>query len=214
MSRMFYLTSLSLLLFSGCMVGEKGSGIAVTEERQIDEFDSISASGSANVRITIGPERSVKVTFDDNLISKCKTEVENGELKVYTTGSWNSKIGLNVEVTTPTLNSIEASGASDVVVDDYSGSELEVSVSGAAEADVNGLVGKLTLGVSGSGDAKMKELICKSADVSVSGAGDVTITATESVTARATGSGDIEIHGNPAQIAQSTTGAGDVTIKK
>ena len=205
---------LAILLFSGCLLGEKGSGVPVTESREVEDFDSVVLSGSGDVQVIVGESKSVTVTFDDNLVDLVQTEVRNGELRVYTTGGWSSSLGLQVEVRTPELRSATVSGAGDMVLNGVSGESLELEISGAGDLSGDGAVDSLSVEVSGVGEAELKQLQSKKATVSVSGAGDATVFATESVDASVSGTGDVEVYGNPASVKQSTSGVGDVTIVK
>ena len=200
-----------VLALAGCNI-ETGSGVAVSEDRKVDDFDSVTVSGSSTVTITVGPEKSVKVTCDDNLIEMIKTDVSGGTLHVHSKGSYSTSIGIKVEVTVPKLKEVQASGSSNIEATNVSGPEFAIGVSGAGDVVASGQVDKLNVTVSGSGDATLKGLKAKKANVSVSGAGDAYVHATESINAVASGSGDIEIYGNPADVKKKATGAADIEI--
>ena len=55
-----------------------------SEYRKIHNFHSIYAGGLMNVYLKKGETASVLVRADDFLVSKVKTEVKNGILKIYT----------------------------------------------------------------------------------------------------------------------------------
>ncbi len=108
-----------LLLVSslGCQIGIKGSGVAKTETRQLADFKSISNEAVGDVIVTIGDTQSVEVTIDDNLMPLLVTEVENGVLKIKTTGSFSTSLGLNVKVTVPSLESLRSSGVGNTKIE-------------------------------------------------------------------------------------------------
>ena len=60
--------------------GVRGSGDLITEERDVRAFDEIRTAGSFDIYVEVGPEQSVKITFDDNLIDLIETEVRGKTL--------------------------------------------------------------------------------------------------------------------------------------
>jgi hypothetical protein len=207
----------TVMLFSGCMLnftGVKGSGVSATQNRTVDDFHAISVSGTADVKVAVGGEKSVVVTVDDNLIEMVKTEVNNGELKVYTDGNYSTSIGLDIVVTVPMLDRVTVSGVGDLTASDVSGSNLKVKVSGVGEAKITGEVDELDVSVSGTGDAELKDLIAKKVKVSVSGVGGAEVFASESVDASASGTGDVKIFGNPSEVTKSASGIADIELAK
>ena len=206
-----------LILSSGCDIsisGTPGSGVAATEDRTGDDFHAVSVGGTGDVNITVGEEKSVVVTFDDNLIDMVETEVVNGELKITTTGSYRTSLGLDIQVTVPNLDAVTVSGVGDLTATNVSGPSMKVNISGVGEATINGEVEELDVTVSGTGDANLKDLIAKKVKVSASGTGDAVVYASESVDANASGTADIMVHGKPADIKQSSSGVSDIVIDK
>jgi hypothetical protein len=207
----------ALVISSGCMLNFNsipGSGISATENRTVGDFHAISVSGTADAVVTVGGEKSVTVTFDDNLLEIVRTEVSGGELRIWTEGNYNSKVGLDIQVTVPSLDKATVSGVGDLVVTGVSGPSLKVDVSGVGEAKISGEVDSLDVSVSGTGDAKLKDLVAKSVTVDASGVGGAEVYASESVDADASGTSDIKIYGNPENVKKDASGIGDVELVK
>lgn len=206
----------ALVFSSGCnliLTGTPGSGVAATQNRVVDDFHAISLGGVGNVNVSVGGEKSVTVTLDDNLIDTVRTEVVNGELKINTEGNYRSSIGLNVDVMVPTLDSVKVSGVGDLNATGVSGESLKVSLSGVGDVAVSGEVDDLNLSLSGVGDANLRDLKAKSVKVSASGTGDATVHAIESVDAKASGVCDITVYGNPEDVKKKVSGIGSISIK-
>jgi len=206
----------ALVFSSGCnllLTGTPGSGVSATQNRTVDDFHAISVGGVGDVNVSVGGEKSVTVTLDDNLIDMIRTEVVNGELKVRTEGNYRTSIGLKIEVTVPTLDSVSVSGVGDLTATGISGQSFSVSISGVGDALISGEVDKLDLNLSGVGNANLKELKAKSVKVNASGTGDATVYATESVDAKASGVSDITVFGNPKDVKKKGSGIGSVSIK-
>ena len=162
-------------------------------------------------------------------------EVVDGELRVFLDGKHlviNKKRKIEVNITVPTLNSLEASGACAVDVDGFSNEDFSVIASGASDVDLYNLVakGNIRLDVSGASNVKAdgsadkvvihasgaskvsaKYLITNIADVHASGASDVSIAVNDEIYAHSSGASDIDYYGRPAVVDVSESGAGDVT---
>ncbi len=201
------------LVVAGCQMGITGSGVSKTEQRTVEDFDSVVLEGMGDVTIQVGAAKSVAVTFDDNLTEIVETSVQDGKLHINTSGSYSSKLGLKIAVTTPSLVSASVSGMGDITILDASGDELKLAIHGMGGITASGAVKSATVGVEGSGDAKLKDLIAENVTVTVSGMGGAEVHASRSVNAKTTGMGDIEIFGNPAEVQKSATGMGEVTLK-
>ena len=112
---------------------------------------------------------------------------------------------------------------------------VEASLSGSGELDLNGgagidsfdaaltgsgsmtIVGStrtLNATASGSGELDARHLRAEEVEVSQTGSGQSTVHARKSVAASISGSGDIEVHGNPGERSVSRTGTGSITFSE
>lgn len=190
-----------------------GSGIKISETRNVGPFSQVHVSGSPDAIITIGPEQSVVVETDDNLIDMLQTEVENGQLNIRMEGSYSTSIGLKVFITMPSLDGVSVTGSGDVTATGLNGDDLKARISGSGDIELNGTASSIEASVTGSGDMDLSKLVAQKASVKVTGSGDIFVCATESVDASVTGSGDITYEGYGGQepkVNQSVTGSGDI----
>jgi hypothetical protein len=204
-----------LILSSGCdisVMGTPGSGVAATQDRTVGDFHAISATGMGKVNVVVGEENSVVVTLDDNLIDMVQTEVVDGELKISTSGNYSSKLGLDVQVTAPTLDGVTVSGVVNLTATNVKGQAVKVNVSGVGGATISGEVDELDVTVSGSSQVKLKDLVAKKVKVAASGTAGAEVFATESVDANSSGTANINVHGNPADVKQESSGVSDIVV--
>ncbi len=138
--------------------GTVGSGDLVTESRSVGSFDGLDVSEGINVNLLVDPGAvpSVSVTFDDNLLSKLVTEVRGGTLVIEFDGSVSILgSGRFVDVTVDSLDSIEVSGGADLngfgTATDY-----RLSASGGADVDLAGLdATNVEVDISGGANARV-----------------------------------------------------------
>jgi len=206
-----------LLVLVGC-IGEyaggiAGSGISKTETRQVDEFRSIRHDTVGNVTVRIGQTQEVKITFDDNLLSIVDTSVVDGELRIKTTDSFNSKVGLNIQVTVPEIDELKLTGVGSLLASGIEAESLRLQQSGVGTLKVEGKAKSVSLKASGVGNANLRGLEAENATVVVSGVGGVTVFASESIDAQLSGVGGVKVHGDPKERKIKSGGIGKVTFE-
>jgi hypothetical protein len=176
--------------------GERGSGNLVTETRQVSPFTRIDVSSAVNLDVIIDPtaQPTVVVTYDDNILDNLITRVDGATLTISFDGSVNLTGSGNriVEVTMPLIDSIRASGATDVTA--------------------VGATPRLVLDVSGASTLDLEELTVGDVDVDASGASTVVLFVTGSATGSASGASNVAVRGNPADVRIETSGASSLDL--
>src|SRR5688572_7956913 len=152
-----------------------GSGVAKTEPREVGEFDKVHLNGSPNVNIVIGPERSVSVTADDNLLAVIETSVEDGTLVIGGSEPFRTRLGVTVQITVPALTHVAVHGSGDVTVKQLDAEKFKAEIQGSGDISVAGRAEELDVEIQGSGDVDLDELAAKRAAVEVQGSGDSTV---------------------------------------
>lgn len=181
----------------GLIGGEQGSGNLVPEIRDVATFSEIKVSSAVNVNLTVdaAATHSVIVTYDDNLLDNLITRVEGDTLIVAFQGSVNVTGGADrfVAVAMPELASIDVSGASSVTA--------------------TGAVSSYRLDASGASRVNLRDLTADDAEIDISGASDVDLYATGTVSGSASGASNLSVYGKPASVLVDSSGASNVDIK-
>lgn len=220
MKRRALVTGLALALAAllvGCGYGwdhaaVRGSGKLAKESRTLAAFQSIKVDGAAKIDVKIGSPQSVVVEADDNIIPLIGTEVQGDRLVIRPRQRYRDPMdhGVTVTITTPQLKGLEVSGAISGAVSGLTGPRFDVQINGAGALTADGVVDDLEINVAGAGSIDGGGLKAKRADVNVAGAGQVTVTATEELTARVSGVGAVRYGGNPAKVQQKVLGVGRI----
>lgn len=206
----------SALSLSGCegfQVGIQGSGVSKTETRQVGSFNALSHNAVGEVSIEIGPTQNVEVTFDDNLLEIVDTSVVDGELRIKTSDSYSSTVGLKVRVTVPSIDHLNLSSVGSIKANGIDGDNLNIEQTGVGNLQVVGKVKNLNLKVTGVGKANLKELQAETATVKITGVGGATVYASESIDASTTGIGNIKVYGSPKEQKTKATGIGKISFE-
>ncbi|HLT37990.1 MAG TPA: head GIN domain-containing protein [Enhygromyxa sp.] len=204
---------ITLTLLSGC--GLRGSGTPATELRELDSFDTIELSGAYElvVHVEPGAAHKVEVTADDNIVPKITTTISGGELDIGHQDDiklLRPRTKIRVEVWTPSLLGIDASGASDVEVEGLHGERFELRLSGVSDSTLGGAVDRFDVEISGAGELDGKGLQAKVVTVELSGAGEASVWASESLDVEISGAGEVSYWGSPARVSKQISGAGEL----
>jgi hypothetical protein len=235
MKKVFIFSALVILVFSSCrqVLGKRirGNGMVKTETRTIGDFKAIEVNGAIDVYFKQDSMISVKVETDQNLQEYVVVYVENNTVVVEPKDGSNLRPSKSVKVyiSGPSVESLEASGASSIVTENkIAVNELTISLSGASDAEVNtkspkvnvdlsgastaiitGETKDLKVECSGASKAKCYDLLAENVKADLSGASDAQVFASLKIDAKVSGASDLKYKGN-ATVSQETSGAASV----
>ncbi len=227
------LLSMSLGLASCTLYGIDGNGDTVTHDVATASFSSIQSHGSVDLRIVSSSQhQQVRVTCDSNLTRYIDVFLDGAELVIDESESLNPRGRCEVVVRTPTLSAIEATGSADVVssgrivdlgfvnttgsgdmtISSIETPRLEVRTTGSGDVVLDGQADELELTSTGSGDMEASDLDAGNTKAKTTGSGDLEIHASSTVHVRSSGSGDVDIWGNPEDRDVEVSGSGDIAF--
>jgi hypothetical protein len=201
------------LVLSGCIHGVNGSGNRKTEKRDLAAFAAIETSGAFEVEVNCQKPASLEIEADDNLLPLVQTEVRDGVLHVSTTKGYSSSGGIVLRITVPDLASIKSTGAGKFNVAGVKNDAFEIRSTGAATVVASGQSKSLKISSTGAGTIDAHNLRASDADVSVTGAANVDVYATDELDVTVSGAGRVSYNGNP-KVNKKISGAGQVVKKE
>ena len=188
----------------------QGSGNIISESRELNNFTSIILLGSIDVNIKTSESNNCVVVADDNLIPYIKTEVVNNKLNISLNESYSSEEKLVVNINTPNYDEVSLSGSGNINILDFKNNNLSLNISGSGNITGNGEVETLVVKINGSGNLMSKEIKSKSATITINGSGEGAVFASDSISAKINGSGNIKYFGNPENVDSIINGSGDI----
>ena len=217
----------------GCGSTELTGSGDITEEKYSDlgEFVRIETDSSFQVTVTKGDQRGVVVRADDNVIDDVVVETDGDRLSIRVDpGVRLSNSKLEADVVTPELLSVEANGATVVVVqDDFQPDRFEisatgasdvtadltttdasVSASGASSLTLTGNSESVTAEVLGASQMDLGALEVANMEIEVSGASNAAVTVTGKLSASASGASEILYEGDPSIERSDTSGSSSI----
>jgi hypothetical protein len=201
----------------------KGSGKTITKNYDFKTFDKLRFEDlDGKIEIEIGSEFSISVIIDDNLYALFDVEEDNSksELQLSFKNNRNNKkyiedTNLKIKITTPKVVQVYHSGNSSLTISKLSGDYFKLENSGNGTASISGLVTTLNLINTGNGTTRAKDLIVQNANIKCTGNGNVSVTVTNQLTAKASGNANVINYGKAAFDANSnSTGNGNLISKK
>src|SRR4051794_27216500 len=169
--------ALASLIASACSVvspGIVGSGSAVTESRTVDNFTSVRVGSAIEATVIVGPDVTLTVTADDNLLTSVKTSVVAGRLTVEMQGANSSTTPVVVAITVPALDTIEATSAAKVTATGINSTTLRASADSAGQVTARGNASSVEADASSAGVVDLGDVPADTANVDVGSAARVT----------------------------------------
>lgn len=226
-----------LLLLSICL---SNTYAQTTEEvRNISNFKGIHISSGIDLYVKQGSVESVKIVADKDKMEKIKTEKEGDILKIFAGSSkswfnfefdWSNRKTIKVYVTVKNLNSIAASGGSDVFSEgkldlikldvkatggsdiklDLDTDELTCETTGGSDVILSGTATVFKASSTGGSDLKASKLRSNFCSVSSTGGSDAYVWAEKEISISATGGSDVYHKGGARVVKSSSTGGSDI----
>ncbi len=229
-----FLLLLPIFLFS-CIRNKKGSGVIITETKNVGAFNAIDVAGSINVELVQGSNNEVTIGADDNIIKYIQVVNKDGVLKVRLTNSGSiRKFTANVKITSALFSSIVASSSVDVTstnlltatdkinITASSSSNVELNVdapniiaecSSSGTIEIKGKTKQLNATAKSSADIKAENLQAETVIANASSSGTVNVFASVKLDATASSSGDIHYTGGVTDIVKKESSSGSVSPK-
>ena len=160
--------------------------------------------------MTFSNEYSCIIEGDDNIVPFIQTEVNDQQLQILIKQNYSTKKGLVVNITAPEYDKVSILGSGDVNLTDVNHEDLSLNISGSGNIIAIGRVKKLLANVNGSGDLMLSKLQSNNATITINGSGDAEIWASESLTGKVNGSGNITYYGDPKNVQSKVNGSGDI----
>ncbi|TKK66690.1 DUF2807 domain-containing protein [Ilyomonas limi] len=211
---------------------------ANAEVRKVDAFKGVSAGGGITVYLSQGTEQAVAVSAEDpKYVSKIKTEVKNGVLRIYVdAGMWNNwnwgNKKIKAYVTVTQLNSLEFSGGSigkavdpinvndlnaechggSIITGEFKGNNLNLDLSGGSIANLQGAFTSASVDASGGAILNGFDATVETCIADASGGSIINVSVNKELSADASGGSIVNYKGSG--IIKRVDTSGGSTIRK
>jgi hypothetical protein len=211
--------ALAAVALCGCtrvVGGERGNGRIEQQARAVSPFAEVKVSSGIRVSIVTGAQRVV-VRADANLLPRLRTEVHNGRLTIRMLGRTQPTAQPEVELRSPWMRTIEASGASTVSAAGVTGDdwkrEVQLTAAGKSRITARGSCLHLTAQAAGGSLVDVNDLIARDVEATASGGSTVRVFASASVAAHASGASTVQVAGHPRAVRREAAGTSSVLVE-
>lgn len=169
--------------------------------------DQLAVDLPADVTFTQGPTTTLIIHGSKDALDQ--VVVHGGQID-YRPGVYDGE-RLQIELTAPDVRRFELNGDQVLKLAGYKQDRLDLSINGAAKVSGAGSAAKVSLDISGSGDADLAALAVDDAAITISGSGSVALAAKGAVKVDVSGSGDVRLLNRPRSLETDISGSGHVT---
>jgi len=189
----------------------KGNGVLVTEERLIEDYDSIEVHGVIQLEVSLGLEPSLTITGEENLLAILDTKTADGALVIRASESYSSTKPIVIKTTCPNLIRYTGHGVTQATITGLESDRFEAQLNGTSTLLIQtGNVEFLKADISGVSNLNAKGLRANKADVQADGTSHITLNVTEDLNAQASGASSIVYHGDPNSNQVNTSGVASI----
>jgi hypothetical protein len=221
------LALVSLSALTSCR--DCGRGSRSIESKTFNEsgFSTVEAGGSFNVSIKYGDSYSIKVTTQERILDNVQADKTGSRLELkLDKRHCNCDVPIEVEITMPELNGVNATGGSTFNLENFSGSSINFEISGGANVEaedlsissinieasggseivLNGSAEDIDIEMSGGSQVYLYNISSETVDVNGSGGSKAEIRANQRISANLSGGTKVEYKGNATISSVSTSG--------
>jgi hypothetical protein len=223
---------LSIGGFNGSVAG---SGVVVSQTRQLADFNTIEINYPVELTVQQGNANSLTVTAENNLVPQLASHVSGTTLTIVNNQpDWTRRVTptrpVTIHMTVKDLQQVDfpsagtltignfqtdhmdlsISGAGTVNLSNLTTHKLAVNLSGAGNITASGSADNLDLDISGLGGFHGADLASQTAGISISGAGNATVWAKSNLNVQISGTGSVNYYGSP-QVSREVSGLGTIT---
>ena len=198
------------------LTGFGGSALAgekTTISRDVSGFNTIRLSGQFDGTVVVGDTEGLTLTGEGDLEKRFEAEVRGGELRIKLTRQKSRGDTITIAVKAKELEEFIIEGAGKFDIKGIDSQEFSLKLPGAAKITMEGKCGELNIAIAGAATVAAEKLICQHGNVRISGTGTISLHASESIDARVSGLGKIEVYGHPEEIDQHISGLGRIKLK-
>jgi len=222
--------SLVWLTVIACVAQNKGP--QTTRTLKVSDFTKLSMGSAFKINVEQGSGFRVTVAGREDDLDDLEYNVSRGTLQLgYKNNGWRkNRESVQVEITMPSLDGVDFSGASHAKVEGFRGGRgMNIDVSGASKVEMDFSADKVFVDLSGAsrlvlrGKAETlegemsgastfdgKDFPVKDANLEASGASSASVVASSALQADASGASRIRYSGSASQVRSSTSGASSI----
>lgn len=200
MNKLFKIAGVSVAALSAALYASsmtKTLAADIEKSSDLEGFTKVQLNTSSDVNVKIGRGFSIEMVGDEERIANTVLDVKGGTLKIkHKKGHFNydDDQEMIVNIVMPNIEAMQINGSGDADVIGVDNEELVLNINGSGDMTVSGKTKNVDIGINGSGNIKMDEVVGSSVGISINGSGNVEFSGGTCTTMEIDihGSGDVE----------------------
>ena len=189
--------------------GIRGNGVITTENRSTANFANIEGSGAFEIDWSNGSP-TIAITSDQNLLSHIRTRVSGDKLKIDSDERLAPTKRIRVVISSESLSGAQLNGAVRFHAMKLTGANFFLETSGASKVTLDGQVNSLAASMTGASELIAGAFQTQTTELSITGAGEADVWASEVLKVAISGAGKVTYAGNPKTVKKDVSGAGKI----
>lgn len=206
-----FLISLSGCMYTGSIAQQsiRGNGDIVTETRDVGHFSELRITGSRSTIVYGDEDGPIRITGDSNILDNIVSYVDGDHLVITSeeNTSLNPTRRVEIEIPSTSLNAVRVTGSNRIELRNIDRESFSIRGSGSTAIKANGYADQLDIRMSGSSRISAPNLVSESAAIRTSGSSKAEVNVSGKLESRSSGSSEIIVHGNPAEISNKSSGS-------
>lgn len=179
---------------------------------ELADFKKIKIKANAKVTIHAADKQSVIIATKPEHRQYINVEVVNGELIIKHSGHHNKKHYTNIIIHVVNPKQVYFDSAIEAHIDNIDAHNFDLIQDGVGAIEIKGNCINASFNFDGIGDLDASQFFCKNVDAHIEGIGSVDIYASETLSIRSRGIGDVSVHGAPELKHVDIRGIGTTNI--
>lgn len=190
----------------------------VSRSYDLEGFQGLDVDGAWQVSITQGEAWRVQLAYPEAYEDEIEVEIRGDELRLdrNTSRRWRwwgrDDAPIAADIMMPELTRLSSKGASDLHLAGFEGTRLEIEIAGAVQLEgLDGRYDEIDLSVAGASQIDLRGVVATDARVDLAGASDIELTLDGGVLSGSmAGAGSVEYYGSAAEQRIDIAGIGRV----
>lgn len=184
-----------------------GSGLTMSEVRSVDAFTRVEVGNGIGLIVLVGGTQAVEVLAQENILPLISTTVEDGSLRIHSTGSFTADSEVTVTTAVSALDGISVLGGSHAQIKGLASEHLDLILSGGAGLTATGRSTEVVLDASGGATADLATLTVQTMTAALSEGATADLSVSDLLTGTASGGATATVAGGAALNLQTSGGA-------
>ena len=184
------------------------TGPTITKDFPWEGGDRLEIAVPADVQYTQGAAGKITVTGSERALRDL--DVQGGRIQFDNRRTYRHSGDLTIVITAPGVTHFELAGSGQLAISGYKQDRLDLNITGSGSVRAAGETRDAAIDVKGSGDADLSDVKVRTARIGIHGSGAAKVAPVDSADVDISGSGDVTLLSRPQKLESHISGSGSL----